>query len=158
LRYESPPEGARNLQECLRHTKEHKWPQGCTGFHRDLNFFCTKERKGGSTASQHCLRTGEKGRGESCSPRGKSTGEVAGAQRGRWPPVEIAGGGEIAAGQRAAGGWEIKQSLWLGRAGGRFLKREMGTPDSLQCLSGAHRTAHSSCPVNHRTAHRKIGF
>jgi hypothetical protein len=36
-----------------------------------------------------------------------------------------------------------------------FLKRDMGAPDSLQCLSGAHQTAHSSCPVNHRTAHRK---
>jgi hypothetical protein len=42
--------------------------------------------------------------------------------------------------------------------GAVFLKREMGTPDSLQCLSGAHRTAHSSCPVNHRTAHRRIGL
>jgi hypothetical protein len=34
------------------------------------------------------------------------------------------------------------------RARGVFLKRDMGAPDSLQCLSGAHRTAHrkgSSC-------------
>jgi hypothetical protein len=47
----------------------------------------------------------------------------------------------------------------LARSGwGDFLKRDMGTPDSLQCLSGAHRTAHSSCPVNHRTAHRKRGI
>jgi hypothetical protein len=61
--------------------------------------------------------------------------------------------------QRAVGGWlGNERGLWLGRAGGRFLKREMGTPDSLQCMSGAHRTAHSSCPVNHRTAHRRIGF
>jgi hypothetical protein len=36
-----------------------------------------------------------------------------------------------------------------------FLKRVMGTPDSLQCLSGAHRTAHSSCPVNHRTGEHR---
>jgi hypothetical protein len=36
-----------------------------------------------------------------------------------------------------------------------FLKHDMGAPDSLQCLSCAHRTAHSNCPVNHRTAHRK---
>jgi hypothetical protein len=39
-----------------------------------------------------------------------------------------------------------------------FLKRDMGAPDSLQCLSGAHRIAHSSCPVNHRTAHRRKTF
>jgi hypothetical protein len=37
-----------------------------------------------------------------------------------------------------------------------FLKHVMGAPDSLQCLSGAHRTTHSSCLVNHRTAHRKM--
>ena len=48
---------------------------------------------------------------------GKSTGEVAGAQRGRWPPVEIAGGGEIAAGQRAralAGKKEASGPVGLG--------------------------------------------
>jgi hypothetical protein len=61
--------------------------------------------------------------------------------------------------QRAAGGWlGNKRSLWPDRAGGLFLKRDMGAPDSLQCLSGAHRTTHSSCPVHHRTAHRKIEF
>jgi hypothetical protein len=47
------------------------------------------------------------------------------------------------------------EPLARSRAGGLFLKRDMGAPDSLQCLSGAHRTAHSSCPVNHRTAHRR---
>jgi hypothetical protein len=65
--------------------------------------------------------------------------------------------------------WESPESLraralgerkgplaWLGLEA-VFLKREMGAPDSLQCLSGAHRTAHSRCPVNHRTAHRKRG-
>jgi hypothetical protein len=51
-----------------------------------------------------------------------------------------------------------KEASGLARAGGCFLKRDMGTPDSLQWLSGAHRTAHSSCPVNHRTAHRKKEF
>jgi hypothetical protein len=39
-----------------------------------------------------------------------------------------------------------------------FLKRDVGAPDSLQCMYGAHRTAHSSCPVNHRIAHRKMEF
>jgi hypothetical protein len=39
-----------------------------------------------------------------------------------------------------------------------FLKRIMGAPDSPQCLSGAHRTAHSSYSVNHRTVHRKGKF
>jgi hypothetical protein len=39
-----------------------------------------------------------------------------------------------------------------------FLKHDMGAPDSLPCLSGAHRTAHSSCPVNHRTTHRRMEF
>jgi hypothetical protein len=48
-----------------------------------------------------------------------------------------------------------RRPLARSRAGGDFLKRDMGAPNSLQCLSGAHRTAHSSCPVNHRTAHRE---
>jgi hypothetical protein len=47
------------------------------------------------------------------------------------------------------------EPLARSRAGGDFLKRDMGAPDSLQCLSGAHRSTQSSCPVNHRTAHRK---
>jgi hypothetical protein len=48
--------------------------------------FCTKGEKEGL----HCLSVREqerRGEESSCSPRGKSTGEVAGAQRGRWPPV-----------------------------------------------------------------------
>jgi hypothetical protein len=68
--------------------------------------------------------------------------EITGAR-----PEMVAAGGDRRWGgnrqrQRDAGGWEIKQCLWLGRAGGLFLKHDMGAPDSLQCLSGAHRTAH----------------
>jgi hypothetical protein len=51
-----------------------------------------------------------------------------------------------------------RRPLARSRAGGNFLKRDMGAPDSIQCLSGAHRTAHSSCPVNHRTTHRRKAF
>jgi hypothetical protein len=40
--------------------------------------------------------------------------------------------------------------LGLGR-GEDFRKHIMGASDSLQCMSGAHRTAHGSCSVNHRT-------
>jgi hypothetical protein len=34
----------------------------------------------------------------------------------------------------------------------------MDAPDSLQCLSGAHRTAHSRCPMNHQTEHNRKGI
>jgi hypothetical protein len=37
---------------------------------------------------------------------------------------------------------EKRRSLARARAGGLFLKHVMGAPDSLQCLSGAHQTAH----------------
>jgi hypothetical protein len=50
-----------------------------------------------------------------------------------------------------------KRSLAPGSGWRLFLKHIMGAPDSLQCLSGAHRTAHSSCPVNHLTTHRRKG-
>jgi hypothetical protein len=114
----------------------------------------------------HCLRDREKerqGRKQICSPRGKRRGaqshrSTAGDGGRRW--LEIAGGGR---GNRhwteSTGGREITEPLARMRAGGLFFKkRDMGAPDSLQCLSGAHRTAHSRCPVNHRTAHRKKGF
>jgi hypothetical protein len=54
---------------------------------------------------------------------------------------------------------ENREGVWrLAQLGleADFLKRDMGAPDSLQCMSGAHWTVHSSCPVNHQTAHRKI--
>jgi hypothetical protein len=35
LRWENPPEGAKNMQECSRNTWEHKTPLDCTGFHRN---------------------------------------------------------------------------------------------------------------------------
>jgi hypothetical protein len=38
LGWENPPEGARNLQWCLRHTEEHIPQQEISRFHRDLNF------------------------------------------------------------------------------------------------------------------------
>jgi hypothetical protein len=69
---------------------------------------------------------------------------------------EIAGEGVEIARDREQSGTE--KPLARLRAGGDFLKCDMGAPDSLQCLSGAHRTAHSSCLVNHRTAHRKMDF
>jgi hypothetical protein len=80
----------------------------------------------------------------------------------------------VAAGEEIAGeGWSParewkspeterrveQRSLWLGFGlEAIFLKHDMGAPDSLQFLSGAHWTTHSSCPVNHRTAHRKMDF
>jgi hypothetical protein len=63
---------------------------------------------------------------------------------------------------RAAGNREEWRLLARARAGGPFfLKRVMGAPDSLQCLSGAHRTAHSSYAqekeiLRARTVHRTV--
>jgi hypothetical protein len=79
---------------------------------------------------------------------------VAGAR-----PETVAAGG----GRSPVESWNRQRQRDAGRGGelgleALFLKRDMGAPDSLQCLAGAHRTAHSSCPVNHRTAHRKTDF
>jgi hypothetical protein len=102
----------------------------------------------------------ERGRAAHRGEERKGTRSPEMVAAGGW---EFAGGGgvsrqrqrELRAGRQ---GEEITSLARLGRAVGGFLKREMGTPDSLQWLSGAHRTAHSSCPVNHRTAHRKRGI
>jgi hypothetical protein len=59
--------------------------------------------------------------------------------------------------QREEAGRGEEVSLGSARAEKSFFKKpSMGAPNSIQCLSGAHRTAHSSCPVNHRTARRKM--
>jgi hypothetical protein len=59
----------------------------------------------------------------------------------RWSPVRGGSPGESAQSQRTESA-EEKRPLAQSRAGGCFLKHDMGAPDSLQCLSGAYRTAH----------------
>jgi hypothetical protein len=88
-----------------------------------------------------------------------STSLVAG---GTPPAREIAGEGrespEREIGQRTerTGGFWPRHGL-----GALFFKRIMGAPNSLQCLSGAHRTAHrrgdlrARLPV-HRTVHSAV--
>jgi hypothetical protein len=159
LRSENPPEGARILQGFIMETIEHIPPLGFTGFDKNL-----KDGHGWWRLSkrQTDREAGEKTR---LLTEGEEEHQVAGAQEDggrRW--LEIAGGG----GERESPGNREQRELAETvaedeplarlRAGGLFLKRDMGAPDSLQCLSGAHRTAHSSCSVNHRTAHRKIEF
>jgi hypothetical protein len=66
-----------------------------------------------------------------------STGSPEDRRRG----TTDAGEGEWIASE--AESTEGEESLWLGRGlEAIFLKRDMGAPDSLQCLSGAHRTTH----------------
>jgi hypothetical protein len=78
--------------------------------------FFTKERKWSFTAFQS-ERQESKGRGEAAH-RGEEEGSPRSPEHGRrrWPPVEIAGEGEIAR-RRELGGWEKTQSLWLGSVG-----------------------------------------
>jgi hypothetical protein len=114
-----------------------------------------------SASLPHRPRAGEKEieerrGGKCCSPDREGEGhEVAGES-----PV----GGRSPAEERRQRDREkhwrgSEWSLWLGLGlEAFFLKRDMGAPNSLQCLSGAHRTAHSSYPVNHRTAHRRNDF
>jgi len=157
LRWECPPEGAKNRQGYTLEILELISPTGFIGFHRNWKDL----QRGGKGANSTQGTEREKNRGGSVllTEGGKENLARSPEDRRRWwPPVEIAGGGEIAAGQRARALAGKQEASGPARAGGRFLKREMGTPDSLQWLSGAHRTAHSSCPVNHRTAHRKRGI
>jgi hypothetical protein len=131
------------LQGYTIETLELKPPSGFTGIHqisRNLKS-CTKREKRGTAAHR------KRGRGEQREDLLTEEGdEVAG---GRWPPVagvrrNIArsrgGRRETESSRALAGKKEASGSVGLGAV---FLKREMGTPDSLQCLSGAHRTAHS---------------
>jgi hypothetical protein len=146
LRWETPPEGARNLQGCSIQTETHIPQHGCTRFHRIWNL----GKRGGNGSLCSPEQRGRRTEGEmGCSPRREEEGhEVAGAQS----ETVAAGGGRspvrggIARDRERALAWRRDEPLARSRAGGLFLKRDMGAPDSLQCLSGAHRTAHSSCP------------
>jgi hypothetical protein len=69
--------------------KAYKGTQRATRFHwiSQRFEFSTK----GERERLHCPADREQerfGEKRGCSPRGKSKGEVAGAQRGRWPPEE----------------------------------------------------------------------
>jgi hypothetical protein len=158
LRWEYPPEGAKSLQGYTIETFELIPLIGFTWIDKNSKGFGIGA-KGGALPKRQKERQGRK---QSCSPRGKKRGaqshrSTAGDGGRRWG--EIAGRGEIAKNrEQLAAGWEIKEVSGPVGLEAFFLKRDMGAPDSLQCLSGAHRTAHSSCPVNHRTEHRKKGF
>jgi hypothetical protein len=88
---------------------------------------------------------GEKRSTGSRSPENNDTGERRSPMRGSNRREQRAQREKRASG--SVSGWRLF-----------FKKRDMGAPDSLQCLSSAHRTAHSSCSVNHRTAHRRKEF
>jgi hypothetical protein len=158
LRWENPPEGAKNLQGYSIHTETHKPQQGFTRFLRIWSLHKREKWEPLLTRTEGEWRT----EGVVCSPREGRRG----AQSRRstvgdgGPPVVRDRRWERGSrrGTERTYGEGRTESLWLGRAGGLFLKRDMDAPDSLQCLFGAHRTAHSSCPVNHRTAHRKMDF
>jgi hypothetical protein len=95
-------------------------------------------------------------RGRAAHQRGGQAQALEVAGEGRSPPArEITEEGAKPPGSREEPEREAVWPLARARARGLFLKRDMGAPDSLQCLSGAHRTAHSSCLVKHRTAHRR---
>jgi hypothetical protein len=143
----------RSVQGTHRNTFHHLESLGFTGF-GDFHKRWKWEPLLTRTESERELRE----RWMGCSPRGRGRAQA----HDRWSTV-VADEGRSPAGewesperQRESAG---EMSLWLGLGlEAFFLKRDMGAPDSLQCLSGAHRTAHSSCPVNHRTAHRKKDF
>jgi hypothetical protein len=110
LRYECPPEGAKNLQGYIIETFELKPPIGFTGIHqisRNLKS-CTKGRREGLLRTG---REGEENRGKICSQveRGMRSPKVGGR---RWR--EFAGkspGAEgVAVRQRARGLEEMKEA------------------------------------------------
>jgi hypothetical protein len=143
----------RSVQGTHRNTFHHLESLGFTGF-EEIHKRWKWEPLLTRTESERELRE----RWMGCSPRGRGQAQ---AEHGRRSTV-VAGEGRSPAGEResperqreSAGNEPLARS----RAGGLFFKRDMGAPDSLQCMSGAHRTAHSSCPVSHRTAHRKKDF
>jgi hypothetical protein len=93
LRWENPPEGARNLQECSRNTGEHISQLDFTGIH---NFWkrCKRGGKRVLTASDRELRGSERGQVLLTREGHESTRSPEGRRRQGTPVREIAGDGE----------------------------------------------------------------
>jgi hypothetical protein len=98
---------------------------------------------------------------QSCSPEGGEAralvvaGEIT---AGKGSPVRVATAQSAETDREQRQNREEECQASDARGERFFKKPDMGAPDSLQCLSGAHRTVHSSCPVNHQTAHRRMEF
>jgi hypothetical protein len=143
LRWENPPEGAKNLQGFTMGTIEHIPPTGFIGFDKIWSF-CTKGRRGSLCSPEQRERRTE---GVVCSPEeGRRGGPKSPEHSQRWWPPVIGDrrwergnrrGTERKTGEGRTG------SLWLGRAGGLFFKTRYGrtgqstvpvrcTPDSAQ--------------------------
>jgi hypothetical protein len=111
LRWENPPEGAKNLQECSRNTGEHNTQLGCTGIHKILEVmhkglaqFKETERKREAEGRKEGARAAHRG--------GKERGTRMPWDR-RWSPER--GRSPASAGNRQRqrdGSGEM--SLWLG--------------------------------------------
>jgi hypothetical protein len=94
LRWENPPEGARNLQGYTMGTIEHIPPLGFIGFDKNL--------KNGQGVENECL-TASQTESRREKDRGKERGEVlltGEGRRGARGRRRVAGGGEIAGGER----------------------------------------------------------
>jgi hypothetical protein len=93
LRWENPPEGAKNLQGYSRHTEEHIWPLGFTGFHRKLELTHKGWKRGHHWAESERR---ERGEGKAAHQREKGRVQAQGRRRiaaGEWRSparVEIA--------------------------------------------------------------------
>jgi hypothetical protein len=140
--------------------KAHRDTHTTTWFHRNSQRFeiCAKGGKKGHHWAESERREGGGGEGTAAHQREKGrAGTVSPEDRRRGG--EIAGEGGNRLRPRGRQRTERKECLASGARGKSFFKKpDMGAPNSLQCLSGAHRTAHSSCPVNHRTMHRRKEF
>jgi hypothetical protein len=143
LRWENPPEGARNLQECSRNTGEHISQLDFTGIH---NFWkrCKRGGKRVLTASDRELRGSERGQELLTREGHESTRSPKGRRRQGTPVREIAGDGEESPEterKRALAGSKTEPLAWSGWR--PFFKTRYGrtgqstvpvrcTPDSAQ--------------------------
>jgi hypothetical protein len=156
MRSENLPEGAKNLQGYIMGTIEHIPPTGFIGFDKNLK-------------NLELMQMGRIREPLLTEPRGRRTGQLTEeGRRGargsrstdgdggrRWS--EIAGGGEeIASGREDAGREGEQGASGSARAGGLFFKTRYGRTG--QSTVPVRCTPDSSCPVNHRTTHRKTDF
>jgi hypothetical protein len=135
VRWENPPEGASNLQECSRSTKGHFLPVGITGIHKNWK----KALKGMEEYSLPSeIKREREGKREQMILTGEGSTSIGGRRRiavgeGRSPVRE-----EIARDREQRQRTAKRNCQASGARGERFFKNRIW----------AHRTVYNACPVH----------
>jgi hypothetical protein len=136
-------------REALTYTQRHSNAFGFTDLDKDSKW----AQKGGNGMAESFILM----KSEREGIMGWSLERRAGTSWSRASPEHLGDHREIAESRESQR--EELRTGWPEHCSGErgFFKNALWVHRTIQCLFGAHRIAHSSCPVNHQIAHRRKG-